>query len=171
MARAVRFRTNPAAVVMWGVAHAALWSFLAVAFGLVDFLDAWRAALLGGFVGIGHSTLQWSTTSLSVVDGTLVSRNFTWVQRVRINEIEVIQRARHRRWSGVIVRTRDGQEVVLAAPVSSVLSPNPQFDEEVHRLCANIALGDSVFDDDDDDDAYDEEFNDPDEPWWGPTDR
>lgn len=167
MAPAVRFRTNPAAVVMWGVAHAAVWSFLAVAFGLVDFLDSWKAALLGAFVGLGHSMLQWSTTTLSVVDGTLVSRNFTWVQRIRINEIEVIQRARHRRWSGVIVRLRDGQEVVLAAPISSVLSPNPQFDEEVHRLCANIALGETVYNDD----HFDEEFNDPDEPWWGPSDR
>lgn len=141
MARPARFRTNPGPVVMWTLAHAALWSFFGVALGFVDFIDGWRAALFGAAVGLAHSLLQWFATSVSVDGSTIVSRNLGWTQRVPIDQIEVIQRARHRRWSGVIVTLRDGQEVVLAAPTSSVFSPNPHFDEEVHRLCANIALG------------------------------
>ena len=133
---------------MWGVAHGALWALLALVLGFVEFVDVWKAVAFGAVIGIGHSVLQWSTTSLSVEDGTLVSRNFTWVRRVPISEIELVQRARHRRWSGVVVRLRDGDEIVLAAPVSSVMNPNPEFDEELRRLCASIVLGDSEHDPD-----------------------
>ncbi|NLA36408.1 MAG: hypothetical protein GX868_12110 [Actinobacteria bacterium] len=148
----MHFRTNPGPVLMWTLIHAALWSFGGVAFGFVDFVDAWKASLFGAGVGLTQALLQWFTTSVSVQGSTIVSRNLGWTQRVPIDQIEVIQRARHRRWSGVIVKLRDGQEVVLAAPTSSVFSPNPHFDEEVHRLCANIALGDR--DDRDDRDGH-----------------
>lgn len=129
---------------MWAVIHGALWSFLAVVLGLVDFVEAWKAGIVGGAVGAAHATLQWAATSVAIEESRIVSRHVMWIQRVPLNQIEAIQRARHRRWSGVIVRLVDGTEIVLAAPSSSVFAPNPNFDEEVHRLCANIALGEGL---------------------------
>lgn len=122
-------------------AHAVVWTVIALALGFVDFLDSWKVVLLGAWIGVAHAVLQWATTSVIVVDGVLVSRNFGWVQRVPIDEIELVQRVRLRRWSGVMLQLRSGQEVTLAAPLSSVLAPNPHFEEDLNRLCASIAFG------------------------------
>lgn len=142
MGSAARFRPHPGALGAWMGVHAVVWTVVALAVGMVDFLDSWKAMLLGGWIGLSHALLQWATTSVVVCDGVLVTRNFGWVQRVPVSEIEVVQRIRHRRFSGVALRLRDGEEVALAAPLSSVLAPNPEFEEELNRLCASIAFGD-----------------------------
>jgi hypothetical protein len=133
---------------VWVGLHSILWTVVAVLVGLVDVLDCWKAMLLGAWIGLTHALLQWMTTSVVVADGVLVSRSFGWVQRVPVEQIEVVQRVRFRRYSGVAVRLRDGEEVTLAAPLSSVLAPNPEFEEDLNRLCASIAFGD-VLDDED----------------------
>lgn len=142
MGRVTRFRPHGGAIAAWVGAHAVLWTMVGLGAGLVDFLDSWRAVLFGAWVGLCHALLQWWTTSVVVADGVLVTRNLGWVRRVRIDDIELVQRVRDHRWSGVALRLRNGDEVVLAAPVSSVLAPNPNFDEDLHRLCATIAFGD-----------------------------
>ena len=141
MGPVTRFRAHPGALAAWMGAHAVVWTIVALALGLVDFLDSWKVVLLGAWIGVAHAVLQWATTSVVVVDGVLVSRNFGWVQRVPIDEIELVQRVRHCRWSGVMLQLRSGQEVTLAAPLSSVLAPNPHFEEDLNRLCASIAFG------------------------------
>lgn len=136
-----RFRAHPGALVAWIGGHALLWTTIGLAFGLVDYLQSWKMVLLGAWLGLCHAALQWWTTSVHVSGGVLVSRNFGWVQRVSIDEIELVQRVRHRRWSGVTLQLRSGEEITLAAPLSSVLAPNPNFDEDLNRLCASIAFG------------------------------
>ena len=127
-------------------AHAIVWTSIAVVVGFVSFVDSWKVILLGAWIGFAHALLQWMTTSVVVVDGMLVSRNFGWVQRVPIEQIELVQRVRHRRWSGVSLQLRNGAEVTLAAPLSSVLAPNPHFEEDLNRLCASIAFGEAADD-------------------------
>lgn len=141
MGRGTRFRAHPGALGAWVGAHAVLWTVIGLSFGFVDFLDSWKLVVLGAWIGLCHAALQWVTTSVIVGDGVLVSRNFGWVQRVPIDEIELVQRVRHRRWSGVTLQLRNGDEVTLAAPLSSVLAPNPHFEEDLNRLCASIAFG------------------------------
>lgn len=141
MAQVTRFRANPGAIAGWIGAHALLWTALGLAFGFVSFLESWKVILLGAWIGFTHAVLQWTTTSVVVGDGIVISRNFGWVQRVPIDEIELVQRVRHRRWSGVALKLRNGEEVMLAAPLSSVLAPNPHFEEDLNRLCASIAFG------------------------------
>jgi len=138
----IRFRAHPGAILAWVGGHAILWTIVALALGLVDFLDSWKVVALGAWIGVCHALLQWCTTSVVVAGGVLVSRNFGWVQRVPIDEIELVQRVRQRRWSGVALQLRNGDSVTLAAPLSSVLAPNPHFEEDLNRLCASIAFGD-----------------------------
>ncbi|MFN8051915.1 MAG: hypothetical protein U0Q22_10785 [Acidimicrobiales bacterium] len=141
MRSVARFRAHPGAVGAWVGAHAVVWTVVGLVGGLVPFTEVWKAVAIGAFIGLAHAILQWSTTSVMIAEGVLVSRNFGWVRRVEVDQIEVVQRVCHRRWSGVSVRLRGGDEVVLAAPLSSVLAPNPVFEEELRRLCANIAFG------------------------------
>lgn len=142
MGQVTRFRAHPGAIAAWMGAHAVVWTAVAVVLGMVSFLDSWKVIVLGAWIGFVHALLQWTTTSVVVVDGIIVSRNFGWVRRVPIDEIELVQRVRHRRWSGVSLQLRNGDEVTLAAPLSSVLAPNPHFEEDLNRLCASIAFGD-----------------------------
>src|SRR5262245_35797220 len=114
-----RFRPNPGALGAWVGLHAVVWTVLGLTVGLVDFLSCWKAMLLGAWIGLCHALLQWATTSVVIADGVLVSRNFGWVQRVPVDEIEVVQRVRYRRFSGVALKLRDGEELTLAAPFSS----------------------------------------------------
>jgi len=137
-----RFRPHPGAVAAWMGGHAVVWTTVALVTGLVSFVDSWKIVLLGAWIGFVHALLQWWTTSVVIGGGVLVSRNFGWVRRIPVDEIEIVQRVRHRRWSGVALQLRNGDEVTLAAPLSSVLAPNPHFEEDLHRLCASIAFGD-----------------------------
>lgn len=142
MSPTARFRPHPGAAVAWVAAHSVTWTVLGLIVGIVAFTEAWKLVVFGAWIGMCHAALQWWTTCVTVSNGELVSRNFGWVTRVPVDEIEVVQRVTHRKWSGVALRMRDGEEVTLAAPLSSVLAPNPTFEEDLRRLCATIAFGD-----------------------------
>lgn len=142
MRSVTRFRPHPGAAAAWVAAHSAAWTVLGLVAGIVAFTEVWKLVVFGAWIGCCHAAIQWWTTSVTVSGGQLVSRNFGWVTTVAVDEIEVVQRVTHRKWSGVALRMRDGEEVTLAAPLSSVLAPNPTFEEDLRRLCATIAFGD-----------------------------
>lgn len=144
MSPVLSFRVHRGALLPCLVVHVAGWTAFGLLFGIVDFLDTWQAVLVGVVAGLTHATAQWVLTSVSIDSGMIVSRNFVWVRQVRIDEIETVHRLRRRGWSGVSIRLVDGEDLVLAAPTSAVLAPNPDFAEDLGRLCAAIALSGDV---------------------------
>ena len=139
--RSKSFRTHPGASAAWVAGYAVLCTALALGLGLVDFLDSWKAVVFGAWIGLCQAAFHWWMFRVVVSDGELVSRHWGWVEHVPIEDIELVRRVRYRRRSGVAVKLRTGEEIMLSAPVSSVFAPNPDFDEELNRLCATLALG------------------------------
>ena len=140
--RPIEFRMPHSVFALWPLLHALGWGAAAVVTGLASFLQVPYFMLLGATIGLAHATIQWLGTSALVDRGTLVLRNLVWVRRISTAEIETVHRLRRRSWRSVSVTLADGTEIVMPAPVSATLMPNPQFEEDLHRFCAAIAFAD-----------------------------
>lgn len=127
---------------LWPLIHAIAWSAVASVLGVAPFLELPWYLAAGSAIGLMHATIQWVGTSVSVDRGSLVLRNLVWVRRITTAEIATVHRLRRRSWRSVSVTLNDGTEIVIPAPVSASLMPNPHFEEDLHRFCAAIAFAD-----------------------------
>lgn len=97
--------------------------------------------IFGGlFSGLLHAALQWATTGVTVADGCITTRNLFWVRHIATSEIEAVHRLRRDRWRGVSAGARGRHRGGARCAVGQRDPLNPHFDEDVHRLCATIAL-------------------------------
>ena len=127
---------------LWPLLHALGWGAVAAVTGVASFVQVPMFMLAGSMIGLAHAAIQWMGTSALVDRGTLVLRNLIWVRRITTADIETVHRLRRRSWRSVSVTLIDGTEIVMPAPVSATLMPNPHFEEDLHRFCAAIAFAD-----------------------------
>jgi hypothetical protein len=140
--RPIVFRMPLSVFALWPLLHAVAWAAAAGVLGAATFIDLPPYLLIGSAIGFGHALIQWIGTSALVEGGTLVLRNLVWVRRITTSEIETVHRLRRRSWRSVSVTLTDGTEIMIPAPVSASLMPNPHFEEDLHRFCAAIAFAD-----------------------------
>ncbi|MGB2756552.1 MAG: hypothetical protein WBD02_02685 [Acidimicrobiia bacterium] len=140
----MRFRISPSSLVALPVFHSVMWSVLALVVGASTFAHIPLIAASGAAVGLGHASLQWATSWSEVASGELHIRNMVFASRRDLTEIEAVYRVRRRRWQAIAVVFDDGKEVVLPAPVAATWAPNHDFDEEVRRFCAAVALAETT---------------------------
>jgi len=134
------FRPPRSTFLILPALHGLCWAAAVVVTGISTF-EGTPPWIFGGlFSGLLHAALQWATTGVTVADGCITTRNLFWVRHIATSEIEAVHRLRRDRWRGVSVAPVDGTEEVLAAPSANAIALNPHFDEDVHRLCATIAL-------------------------------